>query len=78
MRFAGTRGMSTDYNTRAFHVEVSTDGNNWTTVDTYVENIADVVDIDITATNARYVKFVIDDAEGDGYARIADIEIYGK
>lgn len=78
IRFAGSRGMSTEYNVRAYHVEVSTDGSSWSTIDTYQENIADSVDVDLTATNARYVKFVIDDAEGDGYARIADIEIYGK
>ena len=78
IRFAGANGMDPAYNVHAYRVQVSTDGNTWTTVDTYKENIQNVVDIEFSATQARYVKFVIDDAAGDGYARIADVEIYGK
>lgn len=78
IRFAGANGMDPAYNVHAYRVQVSLDGNNWTTVDTYKENVQNVVDIEISATKARYVRIVIDDAAGDGYARIADVEIYGK
>ena len=78
IRFAGANGMDPAYNVHAYRVQVSNDGNSWTTVDTYKENVQNVVDIEIPATQARYVKIVIDDAAGDGYARIADVEIYGK
>lgn len=78
IRFAGANGMNETYNVRAYHVQVSKDGKTWTTVDTYKENVQNVVDIEISAVDARYVKIVIDDAAGDGYARIADVEIYGK
>ena len=78
IRFAGANGMDPAYNVHAYRVQVSNDGNSWTTVDTYKENVQNVVDIEIPATQARYVKIVIDDAAGDGYAIIADVEIYGK
>lgn len=78
IRFAGAKNMDTGYNIRAYHVEVSNDGSTWTTVDTYKENIASVVDVELETTDARYVRIVIDDAAGDGLARIADVEIYGK
>lgn len=78
IRFAGANGMDPAYNVHAYRVQVSLDGNNWTTVDTYKENVQNVVDVEIPATKARYVRIVIDDAAGDGYARIADVEIYGK
>ena len=70
--------MDSAYNVHAYRVQVSMDGNSWTTVDTYKENVQNVVDIEISATQARYVRILIDDAAGDGYARIADVEIYGK
>ncbi len=78
IRFAGANGMDPAYNVHAYRVQVSTNGSTWTTVDTYKENIQNVVDIEISATKARYVRILIDDAAGDGYARIADVEIYGK
>lgn len=79
LRLAGANGMDAEYNVRDFHIDVSTDGNTWTTVDTYVENIANVVDVELdSAATARYVRIVIDDTEGDGQTRIADVEIYGK
>lgn len=79
IRFAGAKNMDTEYNVRAYHVEVSADGDNWTTVDTCKENLASVVDVELdSAVNARYVRIVIDDTEGDGQTRIADVEIYGK
>lgn len=79
LRLAGDNGMSKEYNISAFHVEMSADGESWTTVDAQAENTENVADIDLTdAVSARYVRFVIDDAAGDGFARIADIEVYGR
>ena len=70
--------MDASLNTKDYTVEVSTDGTNWTLVDDYRGNTANVTDIDIEAVKASKIRITIKDAGADGMARIADVEIYGS
>ena len=70
--------MDASLNTKDYTVEVSTDGTNWTLVDDYRGNTANVTDIDIDAVKASQIRITIKDAGADGIARIADVEIYGS
>ena len=78
IRHAGDNGMDASLNTKDYTVEVSTDGTNWTLVDDYRGNTANVTDIDIDAVKASQIRITIKDAGADGIARIADVEIYGS
>ncbi len=78
IRHAGNNGMDPSLNTKNYTVEVSTDGENWTLVDDYRNNTANVTDIDIDPVNASQLRITITDAGSDGIARIADVEIYGR
>ena len=78
IRHAGESGMSQENNTSDYRVLVSTDGENWNTIDTYKKNKDNVTDIEFDTVAARYVKIIIDKAGADGTARIADVEIYGN
>lgn len=77
IRHAGENGMQKNYNTRAYRVQISTNGTSWSTIDTYKENQSNVTDIQVPAVSARYVRILIDDPGTDGVARIADVELYG-
>lgn len=50
-------------NSKAGHVEVSLDGQNWTNIGTWTSPSAATqsVEFDVTPTTARYMKFVIDE-----------------
>lgn len=79
VKHAGAGGESTIYNTRDFKLQVSSDGTNFTDVDTVTGNSTNITDRSIN-TNARYVRLYI--AQGtqtgyDGYARIPEFEVYG-
>ncbi len=78
VRHAEAAGMSPEYNTRDFTVEVSPDGLVWTTVGTHKANTSCLTDIDITPVEARYVRVSVADAGSDNVVRIADIEVYGS
>jgi hypothetical protein len=77
LRHAGDNGLEQKLNTKDYRVQVSSDGTNWTTIDTYVGNEANVTDIEFDAVNARYAKIIIDNA-GSDKANIADVEFYGS
>ena len=83
IRHAGSSGMDNSLNTKAWKVDVSADGANWTTVDRQRGNKSAVTDIDINAVAARFVKITIQDtgakdSAGIHAARIAEVEIYGS
>jgi len=78
IRHAGENGLDASLNTKDYLVEVSVDGENWTTVDDYRGNTVNVTDIDIEKTEAAHLRIVIKDAGADGIARIADVEVYGS
>lgn len=75
---AGRAGLGKELNTRSYSVQTSLDGKKWALADKVDNNGADVNDTDILPVEARYVRFVIEDAGADNIARIADIEIYGS
>lgn len=79
IRHAGAGGESTDWNTRDFNVQVSTDGTNWTTVVTVTGNTASTTTHNIAATTARYVRLnvVVPTQTTDTAARIYEFEVYG-
>lgn len=77
IRHAEAGGMDPELNSRDFTVETSLDGETWTTVGTYKDNISPVTDASITPVEARYVRVNVTDGGADGYVRIGDIEIYG-
>lgn len=78
VRHAEAGGLAPQLNSRDLTVEVSLDGDTWTTVGTYVGNTAPVSEASITPTEARYVRVNVTDGGADGYVRIGDIEIYGS
>lgn len=75
---AGRAGLGKELNTRSYSVQTSLDGKKWALADKVDNNGADVNDTDILPVEARYIRFVIEDAGADNIARIADIEIYGS
>ena len=77
LKNAETAYMSSSLNSKAWKVEVSTNGTSWTQLDTVSGNSKDIVYRNVTQTTARYVRITITDAGSDGYARIQDFEIYG-
>lgn len=78
IRHAEAGGLEPELNNRDFTVEVSLDGETWTTVGTHVSNIAPVTDVSFTLTEARYVRVTVSHGGTDGIVRIGDIEVYGK
>ena len=78
VRHAEAGGLDPELNSRDFTVEVSQDGETWTTVGTHVGNISPVTDTSITPVEARYVRVNVTNGGTDGYVRIGDIEIYGS
>lgn len=78
LSLAGTGYYSKDCNLKAFQVQVSMDGEKWSTIDTVKNNTDNILDKTFEATEARYVKIAITDAGSDGIARIQELEIHGK
>lgn len=77
IRHAETSGLDPELNTRDFTIELSMDGETWTTIGTYTGNTAPVTEANITPTQARYVRLNVTNGGADGYVRIGDIEIEG-
>ena len=65
-------------NTKAFKIQASTDGENWTDIDWEYENTSSIIDKDVERFIARYIRVYIIDPGADGVARIQELEIYGK
>jgi hypothetical protein len=78
VRHAGTVGLDQEQNARSFRFELSADGKKWKTASKYKNNIENVTDTDLSPVKARYARLTITDAGKDGFARIGDVEIYGK
>ena len=78
VRHAEAAGLDSELNSRDFTVEISLDGEAWTTVGSYKDNIAPVNDATISPVEARYVRVNVTNSGTDGYVRINDIEIYGS
>jgi hypothetical protein len=78
VKHAGIGGESTSYNTKNFKLQKSTDGINWTDVDTVTNNTSNITDRTVTAFSARYVRLYITAAtqSTSNIARIYEFELY--
>ena len=74
---AGTNGLDSSLNTRAFTVEISPDGENWTKAAEVSNNVESCVNVSFDAVNGSFVRITVTDPGEDGIARIADVNIYG-
>lgn len=71
-------GEDKSMNSHAFSMETSTDMKEWHEVEKTTTVKGDFSDSDFESHTARYVRLTVKGCIKDGYARIADIEIYGK
>lgn len=78
VRHAEAGGLAPQLNNRDLQIEVSLDGNSWTTVGAHSGNTAAVSESTFTPVEARYVRINVAKGGDDGLARIGDIEIYGS
>lgn len=74
---AEAAGLDASLNTKAFRIEISTDGKDWTTVATASDNTDSRTVLRFNAVKGAYVRVTVTDAGADGIARVADIDIYG-
>jgi predicted alpha-1,6-mannanase (GH76 family) len=80
VRHAGAGGESPDLNTRAFEIQVSTDGTTWMPAVAVTNNTADVTTHPIVGTDARYVRLHVTSAQtatDTPAARIYELEVFG-
>lgn len=77
VKHAGAGGESASWNTKAFNIQLSSNGSSWTTVTTVSANTSDVSTHAITTQSARYVKLNITTPtqNGDAAARIYEFEV---
>jgi hypothetical protein len=80
VRHAGAGGESADYNTRAFTIQLSTDGTTWTTPVSVADNTAGVSTHPISMATARYVKLTVTTPTQttEMGTRIYEFEVYGS
>ena len=74
---AETNNLDKSLNTKAFTVEISTDGNAWKKVADVSGNTDAISNLTFKAQKAKFVRVNITDAGADGIARITDIDIFG-
>ena len=77
VKHAGAGGLSRSFNTRAFHIRVSTDGLNWRRVVDVRRNTDDVSRHKIRPSAARFVQLFVNTPAQTGRApaRIYDLEV---
>jgi predicted alpha-1,2-mannosidase len=80
VKHAAAGGEPANLNTRAFTIQLSTDGSTWSTPVTVTANTDAVTTHQISATSARYVKLNITTPAQttDAAARIYEFEVYGS
>jgi len=79
LRHSGAGGENSNWNTRDFNIQLSTDGVNYTTVVSVTGNTADVTVHNIPATNGRYVRLNVitpTSSSDSTAARIYELEVY--
>ena len=77
---ASAGGESASYNTKAYTIQLSTDGTSWTTPVTVTNNSAGVTTHTIAATTARYVKLnvTVPTQTTDPATRIYELKVFGS
>ena len=74
---AGAAGADAALNTAAFRVQVSADGESWTDAAVVTGNTAPRTTLKFGPVTGAYVRVTVTDPGGDGFARIADIDLWG-
>jgi hypothetical protein len=78
VKHAGAGGENVVYNTKAYNLQVSTDGTTYTTVVTVTGNTASITTHNLATTSARYVRLnIVIPSSGDSATRIYEIEVRG-
>lgn len=81
VQHAGVAGEDAAYNTSAFRIQSSDDGESWATVSTVVGNIDNITEETVPSFTARYVRLLIDKPNSTANEKnrscIAEIELYG-
>lgn len=75
---AQTAGLDASQNTAAFRVDISEDGETWTTAAEIKGNTDSRSVVKFKPVAGAYLRITITEPGGDGVARIADIDIYGN
>ncbi len=80
VRHAGAGGETTEWNTRDFKLQASSDGSNWTDIDVVTGNTSSVTDRMVTPFTTRYARLYVTDPTQtrDAAARIYEFELYVK
>ena len=74
---AGAAGFGDALNTRDFRVEISPDGETWTTAAAVSGNTKNRSDLRFSPMTGAHVRVTVTDPGGDGVARLADADIRG-
>lgn len=79
VKHAEAGGEPAAFNTKAFTIEASQDGVNWTNVVTVTDNTAAISEHSISLIAAQYIRFSVQQPTqgGDQATRIFEIEAYG-
>ncbi|NQX46567.1 discoidin domain-containing protein [Paenibacillus tritici] len=79
IKHASEGGETPSYNTKAYNIQVSTDGTNWNTVVNVTNNSLGITVDNITAVSARYIKLNVTapTQTTNAAARIYEFEVYG-
>ncbi|MFF2483514.1 discoidin domain-containing protein [Paenibacillus sp. NPDC058071] len=79
IKHASEGGESASYNTKAYNVQVSTDGTNWNTVVNVINSTSGITVDKITEVSARYIKLNVTTPTQTTNlaARIYEFEVYG-
>lgn len=79
IKHAAEGGETPSYNTKAYNIQVSTDGTNWNTVVSVTNNTLGITADNITAVSARYIKLnvTVPTQTTNAAARIYEFEVYG-
>ena len=77
VKHAGAGGESSTWNTRAFTIQTSSNGTNWSTPVTVTNNTASSSTHSISATSARYIRLNVTtpSQNGDPATRIYELEV---
>lgn len=79
IKHASEGGETASYNTKAYHILVSTDGTNWSKVVNVSNNTSGITVDKMTAVPARYIKLNVTTPTQttNAAARIYELEVYG-
>ncbi|AGZ43514.1 GDSL-type esterase/lipase family protein [Actinoplanes friuliensis] len=80
LRHASAGGESLAWNTRAYHVETSEDGETWTAFATVTDNADGITTSSADPVTARHVRVTVDAGRQDEYplTRIYEVEVYAR